>query len=219
MGIETYKNLVNDFFRDNVQKVTFLDDPVELIDKITISFANTDGSINDSASALAKFDGFNQIVVSGSGEADNNDIFDINQAVVAAKLIVQGTLADEIAGASVSLKVPIPVIWQNDGFNVPINNREYIQFTIIPAPRFLRSFGNLNTYRTPGIAIANIFTPINFGTKLANELADIIATAFTAKSTGAVRFNTATQFPSAEDKGGAYYITPVHLPLQYDEQI
>lgn len=96
---------------------------VDIAGETTISFANSDQSINDSASGLAGYTQYQWIMVSGAGETVNNGLFKI-KTVAAGKIEVYGsTIVDESATASVSITQGK---WIANGVNMPSYNIERI---------------------------------------------------------------------------------------------
>lgn len=173
MSWETMHNAIRERFQTQIQKTTTI--TPELIHKTSISFSATDDSINDSTEDLSVFEGYNNIVVSGS--VNNNDIYTIETAT-SDKIEVAESLTDESAGASVNIKTAIPVQYDNDDSFEQPNNKKWIRLTILSGATMLIDLGATKRYTTPGVAQASIFVPAGEGDKEALQIADTIVSAF-----------------------------------------
>lgn len=74
---------------------------------------------------------------------------------------------------------------------VPPNDALWIRFSVRPGASFQASRGgSTKLFRTSGVALAQIFSPLDRGDKEALALADTIASSFRATSVGSVVYET-----------------------------
>ena len=215
MSWEIMHNAIRTRFKDQIQASTFRTTPA-LATKTTVSFSTTDDSINDATEDLSVFDGYKQVCVSGATNAGNNDVHQI-KAVTADKITVATNLTTESAGSSVTIQVPVPVIYDNDGNQAYENDESFIRLTVIPGLTNDVSFGATRTERTYGVAIAQVFVPVGHGDNSALKIADTIRSAFRSTNSSGVDYLN----PYIDNIGvvdaGAFYQVNVHIPFEYDE--
>lgn len=95
------------------------------------------------------------------------------------------------------------------------NDSVWVRFKVLPGDSFQAEVGTQNTYRTPGVCIAEVFCLIEMGDKLLLEMADIIKAAFRSVSYEGVVFRTPSiQSPMREQK---WWRVSVHCPFYADE--
>lgn len=91
----------------------------------------------------------------------------------------------------------------------------WVRWTVLPGASNQIELGANPSYRTVGVAVAQIFQPIKQGDKAALELADVIVTTFRAVTDTGVKFLV----PSVRVVGrdGAWWQVNVTCPFQCDE--
>lgn len=78
--------------------------------------------------------------------------------------------------------------------------------------------GPRNVHRFFGMAIIQIFVPINTGTKRVNDLTDVVKQLFTAKQFQGITFSTPDPIVVGDDGYGKFQVN-VNCPFYYDEII
>jgi hypothetical protein len=105
-----------------------------------------------------------------------------------------------------------PVYYQNVAYS---EASEFIRLTILSGKRFQASLGNtVNTYRTPGVIIVQIFCPKNRGTTRALNISDLIITFLQSKVIGSV--NLKTPFISFQNIVDSFYQVNMTCPFYVD---
>lgn len=104
-----------------------------------------------------------------------------------------------------------------DAFEEPLHDASdtWVRFSVLGGQRFVAQRGIPLTYRTPGIALAAIYTPLEQGDKAGLRIADAIADAFRAVTDRGVTFKTPLVREVARD--GAWWRVDVTCPYQWDE--
>ena len=103
------------------------------------------------------------------------------------------TLANTIRGrfdSEIALNKNLPTQYDNQDKDKPADNIMWCRFTIKEGQTIRKSIGSPgnNRFRTPGIAIAQIFAPLSQGDKDALQMADNINQAFRAVCISGVHF-------------------------------
>lgn len=108
----------------------------------------------------------------------------------------------------------VTTLYDNDPTDKP-QHTMWVHFTLQEGETFVRTLGTVKTYRTPGIATAQIFIPVGQGDKDALALADKIKTAFRAIRVSGVVFKT----PSVRRVGrtDSWWQLNVSCPFYADE--
>jgi len=92
----------------------------------------------------------------------------------------------------------------------------WIRFSIRPGESRQVSLGANSRFRTPGVAIAQIFVPLGLGDKTAWEVADAISSAFRATTVNnSVRFYT--PYVSYQGRSGKEWQINVICPFYADD--
>ncbi len=93
----------------------------------------------------------------------------------------------------------------------------WVRFTILegaPVPAGTR--GNLMVHRHVGVAVSQVFAPINTGSGLSLLAADRIADAFRAVSVDGITFRTPSVETIGEGREGKWWQTNISVPLSYE---
>lgn len=108
----------------------------------------------------------------------------------------------------------LAVAYDNAPFTEPADSK-WVRFAVLEADSSQVSLGTGRRFRTPGVAVAQIFVPIQQGDKDALVLADQIKLAFRAQSVGGVVYKT----PSLRRVGrtGKWYQINVNCPFYADD--
>lgn len=107
--------------------------------------------------------------------------------------------------------------YDNDARDTPTSG-QWVLFTILPGASDVGEFGATHRYRTPGVCVASIFSPLGQGDRSALVLADAIVDAFRTTVDSGVHFRV----PSIERlgvSGGAWYQVNVTIPWYADELV
>lgn len=108
--------------------------------------------------------------------------------------------------------IETPVIYQNMAYN---KLNEYIKLNILSGDRFQASLGgSVNTYRTPGIVIIQIFILKNIGIKRALDIVDLLITFLQSKVIGTVNFKT--PYISFQNIVDSFYQVNLTCPFYVD---
>lgn len=104
-----------------------------------------------------------------------------------------------------------------DAFEEPLHDASdtWVRFSVLGGQRFVAQRGSPLTYRTAGVALAAIYTPLEQGDKGGLRIADAIADAFRAVTDRGVTFKTPLVREVARD--GAWWRVDVTCPYQWDE--
>lgn len=188
-----------------------------IVAKTTVSALSTDNSFNDTPEDLSVFSAGQQVLVSGFTDSANNGYFTVVSTVANKMVVSGGTLVTEAAGDIVTILSALPTQYDNDGAFTKPEGAVWCRFSILPGETLQIEMGDLNRYRTVGVAMAQVFTPVGQGDKEALIVADAIKTAFRAVSAGGVVFKT----PSLQVVGrsGDEWQQNVNCPFYVDEVI
>ena len=127
------------------------------------------------------------------------------------------TLANTIRGRFKTLVVAstgLLVAYDNAPFT-PTDGVKWVRFTVLPGDSVQASIGVAKRFRTVGVAVAQIFLPIDRGDKDALALAETVKLAFRATTVSGVTFRT----PSLRRVGRTdnWYQINVNCPFYADE--
>ena len=115
----------------------------------------------------------------------------------------------------VATPLSLPTAYDNAAFTRP-QAAPWARWTVLPGESFQASFGGAtNRYRTPGVAVAQLFVPIETGDKVALEMAQAVKAAFRGVAVGGVTFRepSVTRVGRVDDE----YQINVTCPWQADD--
>ncbi|MCP4660986.1 MAG: hypothetical protein GY856_36760 [bacterium] len=111
----------------------------------------------------------------------------------------------------------VAVLYDNEPQDPP-DDEQWIRFSILDGRTNQAEMGgNQTTYRTSGVAIAQIFAPMQAGDGAARELADVIVAAFRAVTVSGVVFRAPSVGPVGAE--GKWWQLNVSCDFYYDELI
>lgn len=121
--------------------------------------------------------------------------------------------------AQVETPESVIVIYDNEPQKPP-EDVTHIRMAVRPGTTFRAENGGApgrNRYRTPGVFLATIMTPIELGDRTALRLADVINTAFRAVTAAGVTYQTPRVENRGRDEDGRWWRIAVTCPFYSDE--
>ena len=112
----------------------------------------------------------------------------------------------------VAQAVPIPTQYDNQEYEPSSPTISWIRFTILPG---LSQQVENRLFRYPGIAIAQVFTPVEAGDGYARTVADLIQTAFRAVNADGVVYRT--PYETTVGRTDEWWQLNVTIPYFYDD--
>lgn len=181
----------------------------------TTSVAAADDSFNDATEDLSVFIPGSKVLVAGFTEAANNGHFTVKASAVDKLEIVEDVLADEALGDAITIKTALAVQYDNDdSFSKP-NDKIWVRFTIRPGQDFQVTLGATKRFRSPGVAIAQIFQSAGVGDEDTTVLADIIRLVFLSTKADGVTYRTPYEGEPRRDERD--WQTNVYIPYYADD--
>jgi len=111
----------------------------------------------------------------------------------------------------------VAVLYDNEPEDPP-DDAQWIRLTILDGPtRQAEMGGAQTTYRTTGLAVAQVFAPMDAGDGAARQLADVIVAAFRAVTVSGITFRAPSVGPVGAD--GKWWQLNVNCDFYYDELI
>jgi len=111
----------------------------------------------------------------------------------------------------------VVVVYDNDPTEPP-DDDVWVRFTVLDGNTQQAEMGGAQTtYRTPGLATAQVFIPMNAGDKAGRELADVIVEAFRAVTVSGLTFRAPAVVPVGAS--GKWWQLNVNCTFYYDELI
>lgn len=108
----------------------------------------------------------------------------------------------------------IPTQYDNLPFDPPQND-EWIRWTNLSGRSFQASLGKSRRWRTPGVAVAQVFVPIETGDDRAMQITDLIEGAFRGVSVNGVTFEETSV--SNEGRSDNWYQWNVECSYYFDD--
>lgn len=109
----------------------------------------------------------------------------------------------------------LPTQYDNASFTPP-EDSEWSRWTILFGDTTQVSVGATNQYRTAGIAVAQLFVPIETGDERAMQLADVVFTSFKPVTVNGVVFRTPGP-PTNEGRDNKWWQYNVNCPFYFDQ--